>query len=159
MVRCGVNSTADVVLRVVDGDTWRGVADLEVTPDQRAFVATPCHYLAMCCYDTTGWRPLAMVVEEQVIGFLMSAVDPEDGSCWLGGVIVDRAWQGRGYGERAVRAAIDRLAVGGPHRHFALSYHPENAVARHLYGKLGFAETGEMAEDEVVARLDLLSGS
>jgi diamine N-acetyltransferase len=36
---------------------------------------------------------------------------------------------------------------------FALSYAPDNTVARHLYSDLGFVETGEMAEDEIVARL------
>ena len=33
----------------------------------------------------------------------------------------------------------------------ALSYHPTNP-ARKLYSDLGFAETGEMEDDEVVAR-------
>jgi diamine N-acetyltransferase len=146
---------ADVVLRAVDGDTWRGVADLEVTSAQRAFVREGSFYLALCCFGTAGWRPLAVLVEERVIGFLMWAVDPEDGSCWLGGVVVDLAWQGRGYGTRAVRAAIDHLADSGAHRHFALSYHPDNTVARRLYANLGFVETGEMADDELVARLNL----
>ena len=35
---------------------------------------------------------------------------------------------------------------------FALSYAPENTVARSLYASLGFAETGEVDDDEVVAR-------
>lgn len=145
----------DLELRPVDDATWRAVAALEVTPAQRDFVAEPSYYLALCCYGTDGWRPLAMLVEERVIGFLMSAVDPEDGSCWFGGVFVDQTYQRRGYGARAMRAAIDRFAASGPHRHFALSYHPENTVARDLYRGLGFVETGEMADDEVVARLDL----
>ena len=35
----------------------------------------------------------------------------------------------------------------------ALSYAPDNSVARHLYSDLGFIETGELAEDDIVARL------
>jgi diamine N-acetyltransferase len=34
----------------------------------------------------------------------------------------------------------------------ALSYAPDNAVARTLYRSLGFIETGEADGDEVVAR-------
>jgi diamine N-acetyltransferase len=35
----------------------------------------------------------------------------------------------------------------------ALSYSPGNSVARDLYLALGFVETGEMEDDEPVARL------
>ena len=34
----------------------------------------------------------------------------------------------------------------------ALSYSPENTAARELYASLGFVETGEQEDDEVVAR-------
>ena len=36
---------------------------------------------------------------------------------------------------------------------FALTYRPDNIVARRLYASLGFVETGEHQDDEVVARL------
>jgi diamine N-acetyltransferase len=35
----------------------------------------------------------------------------------------------------------------------ALSYAPENRVARDLYLGLGFVESGEVEDDEIVARL------
>jgi predicted GNAT family acetyltransferase len=44
------------------------------------------------------------------------------------------------------------LAEEHGHRHFALSYNPDNA-AKHLYHELGFTETNEWEGDEVVARL------
>lgn len=145
----------ELVLRPVDAATWRGVADLEVTPAQRAFVAEPSRYLALCAYGDSGWRPLAVLLEGRVIGFLMWAVDEEEDACWLGGVLLDRAWQGRGYGRRLMVAALDRLEREGGHRRFALSYRPDNVVARGLYASLGFVETGETEGDEVVARLEL----
>ena len=39
------------------------------------------------------------------------------------------------------------------YRSFALSYQPANLVAKHLYRKLGFMETNEWEDDEIVARL------
>lgn len=136
----------------VDASTWRAVADLEVDPAQRRFVAEPSRYLALCAYGG-DWAPLAVRLGDEVVGMLMWAIDPEDGACWLGGVLIDRRWQRRGIGRSAVAAALVRLAEQGRVAGFALSYHPDNAVARRTYRTLGFVETGETEGDEVVARL------
>ncbi len=145
--------TGLLTLKPVGADEWRDVTALEVTDAQRAFVAEPAYYLAMCAYGGL-WRPLAIVLDGHVIGFLMWAVDPEDDSCWLGGFLIDRRHQRRGYGRRALEAALNMLATEGGHRRFALSYAPDNP-AKPLYDSLGFRETGEWEDDEVVARLTL----
>lgn len=142
--------TADVTVRDVDADSWRDVAALRVHEDQRAFVAEPLYYLALCSYSI--WRPLAIVADGTVVGFLMWAIDDDDGSCWLGGILVDRAQQRQGHGRAAVRAAMSMLADRTGATAFALSYQAANVVARRLYASLGFVETGEVEGDEVVAR-------
>jgi diamine N-acetyltransferase len=145
----------NVTLRPVGRDNWRAVTKLAVAADQRDFVAEPCYYLALCAYDHI-WQPLAITLDEQVIGFLMWAVDPADGNwCWLGGILVDQHYQGRGYGRQAVQAAIGLLATVHGHQSFALSYQPANTVAKHLYAIIGFIEMDEWEGDEVVARLSL----
>jgi diamine N-acetyltransferase len=50
----------------VDANTWRGVAALKVTEAQRANVAEPAHYLALCAYGGL-WHPLAVRLGERVI--------------------------------------------------------------------------------------------
>ncbi len=94
-------------------------------------------------------------MDEQVIGFLMWAINPADESGWLGGIMIDRNHQGQGYGRQAVQAAIRLLAEEQEVQHFALSYQPANVVAKHLYGSLGFVEGDEWEDDEIVARLTL----
>ena len=86
---------------------------------------------------------------------MMWAVDAADDSCWLGGILIDRTHQGRGYGREAVRAAITMLSKADGYTAFALSYRPSNAAARHLYETLGFSENGEWEGDEIVARLSV----
>ena len=49
-----------------------------------------------------------------------------------------------GYGRQALEAAIAKLSKDHGYRHFALSYHPTNAAAKHLYETFGFNETEEM---------------
>jgi diamine N-acetyltransferase len=144
----------EVRLVPVDASNWRDVADLEVAPEQRDFVAEPSRYLALCAYGGL-WTPLAILSGATVVGMLMWAVDPDDGAVWLGGILVDRRWQRRGIGRRAVRTAIELLSHQEETLDFALSYEPENHVARRTYATLGFVETGETEGDEVVARLRL----
>jgi diamine N-acetyltransferase len=141
-----------VSLVPVDAATWRAVAGLRVSPEQGRFVAAPTHYLALCAYEDV-WHPLAVTTGDgTVVGFLMWGIDDEDGSCWLGGILVDVAHQGRGYGRAAVREALAVLGARTAAPSFALSYDPANGAARDLYTSLGFVETGEVDGDEVVAR-------
>lgn len=144
------SSSQQVTVRPVDANNWREVSALGTTQAQRTFVAEPTFYLALCCYDT--WNPLAIYLGETVIGFMMWGID-DDESCWLGGILIDQAHQQKGYGRRAVQEALGILNKQTGASEFALSYRPNNAVARQLYTSMGFVETGEMEDDEVVARL------
>jgi diamine N-acetyltransferase len=139
----------------VNADTWRAVCALEVRPEQGDYVATPAYYLALCSYGTAGWRPLAVLAEDVVVGFLMWAVDPADGAAWLGGILIDAPRQRRGLGAAAVRTALSYLHEEHGARSFALSYQPSNTGAAALYRRLGFVEGDEWEDDEVVARLTI----
>jgi diamine N-acetyltransferase len=116
-------------------------------------VAEPSYYLALCSYGG-DWQPLAIYLGEQVIGFMMWAVDEADGNCWLGGILIDKSYQRQGYGQQAIQTAITMLSDEHGYRNFALSYSPDNP-AKHLYHQLGFMETDEWEDNEVVARLSL----
>ncbi|MGD8406358.1 MAG: GNAT family N-acetyltransferase [Anaerolineales bacterium] len=142
-----------IALRSVNRDNWRKVTKLEVSKPQREFVADPCYYLALCSYGEL-WQPLSIDLDGQVIGFMMWAVDTDDGSCWLGGILIDKNHQRKGYGRQAIQTAITTLAEEHGYRQFALSYSPNNP-AKHLYHKLGFKETDEWEDNEIVARLSL----
>jgi diamine N-acetyltransferase len=138
----------------VTADNWREVAELQVRGDQRDFVAPVTRYLALCAYDDGPWHPVALRDDGRTVGFAMEAVDPADGSYWIGGLVVDAAQQGRGVGRAAVSALLARArARGCPSA--ALSYEPANVVARRLYASLGFVETGEAEGEELVARIAL----
>jgi diamine N-acetyltransferase len=154
-VRSPDRSEIQVSLRPGNQGNWRDDANLRVDENQCEFVAEPCYYLALCCYGK-AWQPLAICLDEQVIRFMMWVVEPADESCWLGGLLVDRSMQGRGYGRQAVQAAITVFTKERGRRNFALSYNPANLVAKHLYSRLGFVEMDEWEGGEIVARLSLV---
>ena len=56
-------------------------------------------------------------------------------------------------GRAIVAALVERLRDEHGCRSAALSYPAENGVARRLYASIGFVETGEREDDEIVARL------
>ena len=138
-----------VSLRPVDAGNWRDVARLTVAPGQERFVADP-DLLPRTVRLRGRLAPLAVYAGGEVVGFLMWGVDDADGRCWLGGVFVAAA-QGRAW-DAPRWCGPSAAARGSGCRRVRLSYSPENTVARALYASLGFAETGEVDDDEVVAR-------
>ena len=138
-------------LRDVTSENWRDVISIEPRQDQRRFVASVAYYLNLCHYGD-DWRPVALYREGEPVGFAMWAFDTEEKSHWIGGLVIGAEHQGKGYGRAAMEALLDHLAAQPGYREAALSCDPENTVARRLYASLGFAETGERVDDELVAR-------
>lgn len=126
---------------------------LEVTEDQRRYVAPVSDYLALCGRTGSPWRPFAVLREGEVVGFVMHGVDPADDSAWIGGLVIDRAHQRCGIGRAVVDLLVGRATDRG--RPSALSYDAANTVAKALYDHAGFVETGEIEDKEIVARRPL----
>ena len=149
--------TTAVSLEPVTENNWRSCAALTVEPDQAGHVASVTYYLCLCTYGST-WQPLAIVRGDAVVGFCMWAVD-DDGSRWVGGLVVDTVVQRTGVARAALTALIERFEAEPGCTGVALSYSPDNDAARRLYAALGFVETGETEDDgaEVVARRPLPS--
>jgi diamine N-acetyltransferase len=69
--------------------------------------------------------------------------------------MVAEKFQGRGYGRQAMQMMKEMFLTNKEVKAVCISYAPENEVARKLYSSLGFVETGEMLESEVMAVLQL----
>jgi diamine N-acetyltransferase len=147
----------EVHLEPVTEANWRDCAALTVRPDQADYVAAVTYYLSLCAYGST-WQPLAIVRDGAVVGFCMWGVD-DDGSRWIGGLVVDAGVQRTGVARSAIVALIARFEAEPGCTGVALSYSPDNVPARRLYATLGFVETGETEDEggEVVARRPLTS--
>lgn len=143
-----------MTLEDVGAGNWRACTALEVEQSHQRFVAPVAYYLALCAYGESPWQPLAVRGGDEVVGFVMWGIDPEDESFWIGGLIIDRRHQRRGYGRAVVAELLERAASEG-HREAALSYDPQNTLAQSLYLSMGFVETGELADNETVARRQL----
>ena len=158
-----------ISLRKIDArNVWELVA-LEVQEDQKSFVATNTESIieAYCAITGGGAAlPFGIYDGDTPVGFMMIGYgcdDWEDApsiarnnySIWR--LMIDRRFQGNGYGKAALTAALDfiRTFPCGKAEACFLSYEPENSVAKELYHSFGFRENGEMDADEVVAVLKL----
>jgi len=136
----------------VTAANWRDCAALRPGPGQEEFVSPVAYSLCVCSYGDV-WTPWAITRAGRVVGFAMTGVD-DDGSRWIGGLLVDAAVQRSGVARAAVTLLRDRLAAEPGCINVGLSYSADNVAARSLYASLGFRETGETEDDgaEVVAR-------
>ncbi|MEU4398717.1 GNAT family N-acetyltransferase [Micromonospora orduensis] len=141
-----------VTLRPVDDDNWRAVADVAPRDDQRRFVAALGARYLLLSMRSQVWTSLAVYADETVVGHVMWGVD-DDGSHWIGGMLIDAAEQGRGVGRATVRTLAPWLAARAGNPPVRLSYHPDNTGAASLYTSLGFHPTGEVEDEEVTAEL------
>jgi diamine N-acetyltransferase len=145
-----------ITLTPVTSENWRDVAAVRATEAQSSWVADVTYYLCLSAYGNV-WRSCAVLEGDAVVGHVMWGVDPEDDSHWFGGLVIDRERQGRGLGRATVEALLrfweqEPALSGTPYTQAALSVSPDNTAARALYASLGFAETGEMTDDELVMR-------
>ena len=131
------------------------VLRLSVRDDQRHFVAPNSVSLAQAKVQPEC-VPLAVYDGERPIGFVMYALDYEEREYWIYRVMVDGAYQSRGYGRRIMEMLLERIQKEAlPDRHtLYLSFEPGNAWGRELYQSLGFEDDNRMVHGEYVFRLD-----
>lgn len=150
-------------------NVWK-ITKLHVTAEQDDFVASNAQSIieAYIVKENGGAAfPFALYDGDTPVGFLMIGYDADDsyenppkiayGNYSLWRLMIDQAYQHRGYGRQAIALALDfiRTFPCGKAEYCYLSYEPENEVAKRLYHSCGFRENGEMDEEEIVAVLKL----
>ena len=147
------------------------VVELSVHESQKNFVAPNGGslmeaYIAITSEDAYAY-PFAVYDDETLVGFLMigyneagieeEAPDILKNNYSLWRLMIDKQYQGKGFGKEAVQLALEfiRTWPHGKAAYCALSYEPENEIAKALYRSFGFEENGEMDGDEIVAVLKL----
>ena len=143
-----------VSLKEIDRNNWRECIKLGTSPEQERFVATNIFSLAQAKAQPE-MMPLAIYHEEEMVGFAMHCLDPDDGQYWIVRLMIARAQQSKGYGRAAMLELIDKIKRESDCAAILLSCVPDNGVAERLYLRLGFAKTGEVGEGENVMRLPL----
>jgi diamine N-acetyltransferase len=144
----------DITFRPVTRENLSAVIELTVTPEQEEFVSPNLYSLAETYVEPT-WTPLAIYAGDALVGFAMFGRDDETGRWWIMRYMIDVQHQGKGYGTAALPGLIDQIVERHGCSELFLGYEPNNEVASRLYARMGFAPTGEVVGNEIIARLDL----
>jgi diamine N-acetyltransferase len=152
-------------VRPVTKDNWRELSKLKVREDQTHFVASNVHSIAEAQFgyddpEDGHWdmHPFGIYDDDGApVGFLMYGYNfgAPKMQAFIIRLMVDEKHQGKGYGRFGMNWMLDCFRDDERIRNVAISYEPDNEVARKLYASLGFVETGEMIGEEVLAILQL----
>ena len=157
-------------LEKVNGANVWDVLKLSVNDTQKDFVASNEVSIieAYTAITANGFAfPFGIYDDDTPVGFVMvgygsddywedaPAIAEKNYSLWR--LMIDKRYQHKGYGKKAVELALDFIQTFpcGKAEYCWLSYEPENTVAKELYASFGFVENGDMDGEEIIAVLKL----
>lgn len=141
-------------LRPVNRTNLSAVLDMKVSEAQQRFVAPNILSLAEAA-AMPEMRPRALYAEDTLVGFAMYGFDEEENAYCIDRLMIDPAYQGKGYGREALRLMVDEIQAAAPERRIIyISFIPDNTVAKSLYERFGFVPDGREVDGEIVYRFD-----
>ncbi len=145
---------AVISLREVTSDNLSAILKLKVKPEQEQFVASNAVSIAQAHFEEKAWFR-AIYAGETPVGFVMLYDDPEKTDYFLWRFMIDQSYQGRHFGERALKLLIDHVRAEPGATELLVSYVPAAGSPEPFYRAAGFVDTGEISDGEVVMRLAL----
>jgi diamine N-acetyltransferase len=144
-----------VSLREVTRENLGAVLRLKVAPEQEKFVANNAVSIAQAhFYPETAWFR-AIYADETPVGFMMLSDDAAKPEYFLWRLMLDARYQKFGFAARAMELLFEYVRSRPGAKEIFTSCVPGEGSPFGFYEKLGFSDTGEMDEDEVVMRRDL----
>ena len=146
-----------ILLQQINKDNFIDAFNLKLGDRQERFVSHPIRSLAQAYVYYHQCTPFGIFYGEQMVGYVMVIYDYDIPEYDIWHMMIDRAFQGRGYGKKAMERCLEYIRTkpfGGSGR-VALTCHEGNAAALGLYTSLGFLPTGQRDGEEIELALEL----
>jgi len=148
----GPNRSSVVTLREVDEDNVRAIIRLEVAAHQRSMVATNAVSLAQYAVAPKAWTR-AVYADGVPVGYVLLYDDADAPEYFLWRFMIDRRYQGLGFGTRAMSLVIEYVRTRPEASGLLTSYVATPGGPGPFYHQLGFVDTGEVDDGELVTLL------
>ncbi|MBO4290473.1 MAG: GNAT family N-acetyltransferase [Lachnospiraceae bacterium] len=144
-----------IYLRPVTRENLDTVLALEVMDFQKGFVSSTAEALAQAYVYSEQAYPFAVYADSEIVGFIMMGYYELKSYYTLWKFMIDRKYQGRGYGRKALELGIAYMRDRFHADEIYTGVVPENAKARGLYESMGFSATGlfENGMEEMCLRI------
>ena len=132
----------DILFVPLDKNNYKTAIELNVAPEQEQFVGLVSEAIADA-YFNPNYRMYAISIQHVFIGFTMfdpaSEITTPPNNIALHRFLIDCHYQGRKFGELALKALINRLKSDYPQsKTIELRTNEDNVAAVRLYEKVGF---------------------
>lgn len=140
-------------LRPITVKNFDDIISLRVAEHQQKLVASNVESIAQA-WVQPGCTPLAIYHDGGPVGFIMYCIDVDDGEYWLYRFMIDRHYQGRGYGRQALTQVLERVKADQSRHKIFLGVEPDGGASLALYQSLGFRFDGRICEGEHIMVLE-----
>ena len=123
----------------VNEENWLRVRSLTVADEQKGFLDSTLGILARgYVYRACRARGIAIADDDEIVGAaLVRDLDEEPACSDLQQLMIDRRYQGRGYGTAALRSILSELEAERKYPCVEVCVKHADTVALRLYEKLG----------------------
>lgn len=142
-----------VILKEVTRENFWDVVSLEVSIEQTDFVTSNEVSIAQSKVQPECIL-LAVYDDDLLVGFVMYCIDEDDGEYWIYRMMVDKNYQSKGYGKKAMQLLLDRIKDDNSRNKIFLGVHKKSVAAVRLYESFGFKFNGQVFGSEHIMRLD-----
>ena len=123
-------------------------------PRRRATSRRNAITVAESAYEPNAWLR-AIYAGDEPVGLLGLVADTETPDYWLARLMIAGQHQGRGYGRDAMALLVEHVRALPGARELQTSCVPADDGPLEFYLGLGFEQTGDVRERELVLRLSL----
>lgn len=129
----------------VTQENRKQVEQLKVHPEQEKNLESVSECLIEAD-EMEVWKMVGIYDEDVLVGFAMYGFfkEMQDNRVWLDRLLIDRNFQGHGYGRAAIRLLLSELFMEYGKNQTYLSVYADNIQAIHLYQSMGFRFNGEI---------------
>lgn len=145
---------ATINLRPITKDNWREIARLTPKRGQTNWVAPNWYSILEKVLDESPMFSMGIYDGDKPVGYALYGLYEETSEYYINRLMIDKKHQKKGYGRAAMHAIIDAMWAIPECDIIYISFVPGNDTARDLYASLGFVDTGEIIDGEIIYRLD-----
>ena len=142
-------------LKKIEEENFIECFNLKLKDGQDKFVSHPIRSLAQAYVYYKQCTPFAIYKENIIVGYFMVIYDYDEETYNIWHMMIDETYQGKGYGTRALELCIDYIKSKpfGKSNDVILTCNIDNTHSIYIYKKLGFIDTMERDEDEIIMKL------